>query len=286
MTPTDQGTRDHAAEGQRGRDRARPPRPPDPAGLLPMDPRIRRRRIEVRRDEGRRRLHILLGCVGVMGALATAAGLVRSPLFDVDHVDVRGAERTPRAAIVAAGRLGDTPPLMDVDTDEVARRVEALPWVLDATARKDWPATVRVDVTERRPAAVLPAGEGLWALADRTGRVLAVGTDKPAELPVLGNLPAPGPPGSRLDPAGAMSLRVAAALPAPVRARVADVATTPDGREVELQLTPPGGVVRIGPPVRLAAKLRVLETLLTRADLAGVAVLDLRVPRAPALTRR
>lgn len=250
-----------------------------------MDPRIRRRRIDVRREEGRKRLRILLGCLGVVLASAATVGAVRSPLFDVDYTDVRGAEHTPRLALVAAAGLAGRPAMLDVDTAAVERGVEALPWVLEATARREWPGTIRVDVTERRPAAVLPAGAGRWALADRTGRVLAIGPDKPVGLPVIGNIPPPPRAGSSVPAAATPSLRVAAALSPPLRDRVADIATLPGG-EVELQLVPPGGVVRLGRTDDLDTKLDVLATVLTRADLARVSIIDVRVPQAPALTRR
>ncbi|HVM06588.1 MAG TPA: FtsQ-type POTRA domain-containing protein [Acidimicrobiales bacterium] len=259
------------------------PRAAPPA--LPIDPRIRRRRIEVRRDEGRRRRRIVVSCVVAAAAVAGAAGATRSPLLDVDRVVLRGAEHTRHDAVVELGHLASSPPMLDVDTATLARRVEALPWVLDARARRQWPSTIRVDVVERRPAAVLPAGEGTWALADGTGRVLAVGPEKPPGLPVLGAVPAPGRPGTTVGGETRPSLAVAAALPDDLRSRIADVAAVPGG-EVELQLVPPGGVVRLGPPVDLDEKFRVLATVLARAELAGVAVIDVRVPRAPALTRR
>lgn len=272
------------------REETRAPEPPAPATrtappALPIDPRIRRRRIEVRRDEGRRRRRIVVSCVVVAAAVAGASGATRSPLLDVDRVVLEGAERTTRDAVVELGHLASSPPMLDVDTATLARRVEALPWVLEARARRQWPSTIRVDVVERRAAAVLPAGEGVWALADGTGRVLAVGPEKPPGLPVLGAVPPPGQPGTTVGGETRPSLAVAAALPDDLRPRIADVAAVPGG-EVELQLVPPGGVVRLGPPVDLDEKLRVLATVLARAELADVAVIDLRVPRAPALTRR
>ena len=258
---------------------------PTEPGRLPMDPRIRQRRIDVRRTEGRRRRRVLVGCLAVAAVVAGTAGAVRSPLFDVDYVDVRGAERTARPEVVAAGRLHTRPALLDVDTAAIERAVEALPWVLRATARRNWPGSVRIDVVERRPAAVVPTPDGAWAVADRTGRVLAVGPEKPPGLPAIGGLAPPGPPGTTLPADSRPSLEVAAALSDELRTRIADVAAV-GGGEVELQLVAPGGVVRLGPPSELEEKLRVLATVLTRADLAEVATIDVRVPRAPALTRR
>lgn len=257
---------------------------PAPTSGVAIDPRIRRRRIDVRRDEGRKRLRILLGCVAVVVLALAVGGAGRSPLFDVDYVDVRGLDQTARSEVVDAGGLRGHPALLDVDTGEVAGQVEALPWVLDATARREWPGTIRIDITERRPAAVLPATAGRWALADRTGRILRIGGEKPSGLPVIGNIEPPERAGDSVAVAATPSLRVAAELPPSVRERVADIATL-EGGVVELQLVPPGGVVRLGPPVDLDEKLSVLATVLQGADLASVRVIDVRVPRAPALTR-
>ncbi|PLS75177.1 MAG: hypothetical protein CYG61_08750, partial [Actinobacteria bacterium] len=251
-----------------------------------IDPRIRQRWVEVRREEGRRRLRVVLATLGVAGLLAAGAGLTRSPVLDVDYVDVRGAEQTPRRLLLRATGLSGHPLMVEVDTDRVVRRAEALAWVKKATVRRLWPGTVRIDVTERVPAAVVPVDGGRrWALTDATGRILGVGAAKPAGLPVIANVADVGAPGSSIGADAAAALRVAASLPPPLRSRVADVATTPGG-EVELQLVARGGVVRLGPPEGLGLKFNALATLLEKADLDNVGVIDVRVPRAPVLTRR
>src|ERR1700682_1439022 len=99
--------------------------PPAPPGLppgtriprLPIDPRIRQRRIEVRRDEGRRRLRFV--CVLVVAALVAAAGLGIPPsrLLAVPHVEVSGAAHTSREQVLAAAGLGHGRLMMDVHPD-------------------------------------------------------------------------------------------------------------------------------------------------------------------------
>ncbi|MEO7837175.1 MAG: FtsQ-type POTRA domain-containing protein [Acidimicrobiales bacterium] len=251
-----------------------------------IDPRIRERRIEVLREEGRRRLRVLVASATVAALVAAGAGLTRSSALDVDYVDVRGAEQTPRALVLRATGLGGRPLMVEVHTDRIVRRVEGLPWVKDATARRQWPGTVRIDVTERVPAAVVPVDAGeRWAVTDATGRVLSVGTVKPAGLPALANVARVGAPGSSIGREAAAALVVVEAVPPPLRERVADVATGPGG-EVELNLAGGVGVVRLGPPEGLRLKFAALATLLERADMTKVSVIDVRVPRAPVLTRR
>src|SRR4029077_13422787 len=99
----------------------------------------------------------------------------------------------------------------------------------------------------RRP----PPGRG-WAAA-APARGVARAPAPPPDQPALAGVPPAGPPGSRLDAPARGLLRVVAALPATVRARVAAVALT-EGGQVELRLRP-AGTVRLGPPEDLAPKL-------------------------------
>ena len=66
-----------------------------------MDPRIRRRRVAVRR-RGPRRLRILLGVLGVFHPGGVALAVAHLPLLDVRHVRVSGASYTDPETIVHA----------------------------------------------------------------------------------------------------------------------------------------------------------------------------------------
>lgn len=274
MTPPDQQFRDVAVGHPSGRRQHR------------IDPRIRQRRVDVRREEGRRRLRALVASIVVVAAIAVGVGLTRSPVLDLDYVNVVGAERTPRAALLAATGLDGHPLLVEIDTPTVARRAAALPWVKSARARREWPGTVRIEVTERAPVVVLPVdGGSRWALVDATGRVLSIDRVKPPGWPAIANVARVGPPGTSVAADAAAALSVATALPVVLRPRVTDLAVV-SGGEVELHLGPPGGIVRLGPPRQLGPKFAALATLLEKADLTRVAYLDVRVPQAPVLTRR
>ena len=263
---------------------AGPATPQGGAAAFGVHPRFRRRRIEVTREEGRRRLRILVASLAVAAAVAGVVGATRSPLLDVDGVDLRGASHTSPADVAAATGLDRHPLMVEVDPTGVARRVEALPWVLRARVSRSWPGTVRVDVVERVAVAVVPAGAGRWALADGSGRILAVGPERPPDLPLVPSGQASPAPGSTAAPARG-ALRLAAALPPAVRSRVSDVVEAP-GSGLELRLRPPGGIVRLGAADQLEAKLAAVRTVLEEVDLTGLNVLDVRVPASPVLTRR
>lgn len=252
---------------------------------LRMDPRIKQRRIAVQRDAGRRRLRLLLIGVGVLIGVAALVGSLWTPLADVDRVDVVGSARTEPADVIAAAGLDRSPQLIDVDPAAVAARIEALPWIASAEVTRHWPSGVSIEVTERRPVAVTPVDPDgkQWALVDATGRVLAHEAGRPAGYPALSKGPVPGAPGTTLDAATASALAVAGALSPELRAQTGDIVVLP-GEEVELALLPRGRV-RLGRAEELAAKVEALATVLSRVDLQGIAVIDLRVPSAPAVTR-
>lgn len=258
-----------------------PPSPPGPR--LPLDPRIRQRRIAVTRSEGRRRLRAL-GAVATGAALVTAGwGATRSPLLDVDRVVVEGAARTGEAPVAAAAGVARGSAMVDVDEAGAARRVAALPWVLRATVRREWPSTVRVRVDERVAVAVTRDDAGGWAVLDVSGRVLERAPEPAAGVLALEGVPLAGAPGSRLGPAAGAPLVVAGALGPHLSPRVAAVVAGPDGVELRLR---PAGVVRLGAPDALEPKLRSVRTVLTTVDPRTVGTLDVRDPATPVLTRR
>jgi hypothetical protein len=146
-----------------------------------------------------------------------------------------------------------------------------------------------VDVVERRAVAAVLAPSGVdVALVDADGRVLdAVPVEGAGALLVAG-LAAPGPPGTRLAEDAGPALAVATAPPPDLRARVERVVVA-DGGRLELQVLVPDAdpaTVVVGDASLLPEKLVALATLLASVDLTDVATIDLRVPRAPALTRR
>lgn len=257
----------------------------DTAPRVKAHPRIRERRIAVQREAGRRRLRLLVAAVAVVAVVAGGVAALQSPLTDVDRVRVAGARMTTRAEVLRVAGLDRRRQLLDVDPARIAARVERLPWVGTATVRRSWPSTVAIAVTERRPVLVAPVGAGeRWALLDATGRVLALEPTRRPGFPALSRGPEPGRPGTTIDGRALVALRVAAALPADLGVEVGDVVMADDGG-VDLALLP-SGVVRFGDAADLPAQLEALVTVLGAVERESVAVIDVRVPSAPTITRR
>ncbi len=246
------------------------------------DPRIQERRVRVERQRGHRRLSILLGVLAAAGLAAGAVALVHSSLFSARTVVIAGALETPRSDILSVTGLDREPPLIDVDTGAMQRRLERLPWVATATVHVEWPSTVAVAVVERVPVAAVALGRRGYALLDSTGRVLQDQPTRPSMLPLVALAGTPGSPGSSLGPSARSLLTAAAALPVSLLPRLDTVvATGDDGVVLHLK---DGLRAILGDDEALAEKFVSLATVLHRVDLSGVGGIDLRVAAAPVLT--
>lgn len=248
-----------------------------------LDPRIRARRIEVRRQQGRRRLRVLLGLV--LGAALVGLGyaVANSALLDVDELAVTGNARTPADDVVAASGLEPGEPLLLLDVGGASTAIGRLPWVASARIDRSITGTVTIEVAEREPVATLPTVDGAFVVVDQEGRQLErVATPGPDQL-LLWGVEASGVAGTPVGPGPQEVLRLLGALTPPVREAVSGIGL--EGEDLFLELAA-GGRVRLGGTADLDDKLVSLETMLARVDLSCLAELDLGVPSAPALSRR
>lgn len=179
-----------------------------------------------------------------------------SPVLGVREIQVVGnaglsAEQVRQTAQVAGGV-----PLATVDVAEVKARIAAIARVESVKVSRTWPDTLRVEIVEREPVAVVPTGGGS-ALMDRFGVVVEVRAVAPPTLPVL-RVARPDP----RDPATAAALTVITALPSDLARRVAEV-LAPSAETVSLRLKD-GREIMWGGGDRPADKAKILVTLLER----------------------
>ncbi len=108
----------------------------------------------------------------------------------INEVAVSGQHHTlDRDIFRALGSSGAS--LLFFDVEAARARVEALPWIESASLVRVLPDRLKVEVRERKPAAVWLDGDRI-ALVDATGRVLAhVATYVPADLPRIAGPGAP-----------------------------------------------------------------------------------------------
>lgn len=109
-------------------------------------------------------IHVLAVVFG-LGAFFFGLARLHEFLLTWDKLDVRSAEVScpdpavremvrPMASRAAAGNI------LRLDAARVKAGLETCPWVKEARVRKVFPSSLAVDITPRRPAAILDGGNG------------------------------------------------------------------------------------------------------------------------------
>ncbi len=163
-----------------------------PDGRVVVPEKLRARRVEVRRNEGRRRLRLLGALAALLAILGAGWAFTRSPLLAVDTVKIVGSDHVTAAQVAHVAHLQRGTAMVDVRPGRAAAQIRSLPWVATASVGRHWPGEVTVTVTDRTPIAQIADGRS-WLVVDGTGRVLERRTAATASLVVLTGLAATSP---------------------------------------------------------------------------------------------
>jgi cell division protein FtsQ len=208
----------------------------------------------------------------VGGAALGLAGLLAwlvygTPLLGVRHVEVRGTDLLSADRVRDAAAIPDGTPLASLDLGAVQRRVAALTPVRRASATRDWPDTVVIEVTERTGYAALHGADGRYDVMDDSGVVFRTVPADPG-LPLV-KLAAPGP----ADASTLAALQVLAALSPRLREQLVTLVVDAPAR-IHLELRGDRQVIW-GDATENADKARVATVLLSRPG----SVIDVSAPQ-------
>jgi cell division protein FtsQ len=239
-----------------------------------IEPRLRQRRIGVRRAEGRRRLRRWGVVAAVLVVVIAVLAVLGSSLFSVDDVDVTGVQRADADAVLAVvdDLVGE--PVLLVDTGAAEDRLEQIPYVDTARVRTDFPNGVTIEVREREPVATAAGADGRFRILDHEGRVVDVINGQPiAFVLVSGPTTLDLEAGQYADTGYAAAAAMVTKLTPEVRSRMISMSVVPDGTDLRFLLSNEPGLdieVRLGAAItdndqieRLVRLQRVLD------DVAG-----------------
>ncbi len=217
-----------------------------------------------------------------VAAAAVAIAFVEAPQFRVRTVTATVPPASPvqRDAVLAAARVPADANLWLLDTGAMRRRIEAIPYVLDASAhRTQFPQpSIAFDVTLRVPTGCVRTANGIVTI-DAVARVLQTGCAA-RTLPLVdaGGDPAPAPGAILTTPEIDRLLADAKAIGAQVPVRIVR-----RDRFGGLEAVGADGVIlRFGADDDLATKLGLIDPI--RRSTAGgkkLRAIDLRAPDTP-----
>lgn len=128
----------------------------------------------------------LLAGLGIVAASALAVGgfiWVRPDLMLVERVEFVGAERAEVASLRHLSDIRNGSTIWTVDVERARLGVQKHPWVRSARARRVFPDAVRIEITERKPVALLRT-DALYYI-DETGEVFAKVDGHELDFPVV-----------------------------------------------------------------------------------------------------
>lgn len=233
-----------------------------------------------RRDFHRRRLRArlrrarpwLVLALVVMVVLGGGWLVYFSSAMTVTGVQVTGERTLTSTRVESVAEVPEGTQLARVDLAAVKARVETIPAVESADVSRSWPHTVRIEVTERVPVAVVSWGEGNKAVDD-DGVLFHRYPQRPKGLPLIRTAP------DVRTEALAEAAHVIDSLPGSVAHQVdsLDVASVD---RVSLLLRD-GRRVLWGSAEDSGQKAEVLEVLLRRTKPGEVHEIDVSVPGRP-----
>ena len=244
-----------------------------------IEPRMRERRIAVKRAVGRRRLKWIAIVTTIVLIVVAALAVLGSGWFAIEQVDVDGAVYSVGPALDAVIEDFDGANVLRVDTEQAERDLEAIPWVDDARVTTDFPNRVIVEVRERAPSVTYQGPDGRYRILDRDGRVLDVIDGQPtAYLEVLVTDGTDLDPGQMAPPGYRAAATLVQALTPQMRQFTRSVTTNAEATDIRLLLdrvafggpsaagADGGIVVRFGAATDLRDKLVRLQTALTNPN--------------------
>ncbi|MGK2881004.1 MAG: cell division protein FtsQ/DivIB [Mycobacterium sp.] len=188
-------------------------------------------------------------------AVALGAVLYFTPVMSARQIVVTGTGSVTQEEVLAAAAVTPGTPLLQIDTDSVARRVADIRRVASARVQREYPSGLRITVVERTAIVIKDYTDGTH-LFDRDGVDFATGPP-PVTLPYL-DVDNPGPS----DPPTRAALAVLTSLKPEVAAQVGRIAA-PSVASITLTLTD-GRVVIWGDSERTDEKADTLAALLTQ----------------------
>jgi cell division protein FtsQ len=226
-----------------------------------------------------------LGIVAALGLLYVGAR--ETPVFALRTVEIQGAPREVRQAVLQSLEATRGTSLVSLDGEAVVRRLEALPSVQSVSYDRAFPHTLRLVVVPEQPVAVVNQASNLWIVSMR-GRVIGrTSAAEASNLPRVRYLPAaPLVAGQFVADEGTKTV-VAALAEAPRRMPLPIHSARFEDGELTLVLAGEGEarpLLLLGEPVDVETKLRVAALVLRSLDYeerASLAYLDVTLPDRP-----
>ena len=213
--------------------------------------------------------------------------ILRSPYFDLRQLVVTGNQYLAEEVVLAATPISTGENIFGVNVAGAAEQLKKVPMIKDARLSRSLPATILINITERRPLGILPTGGGFIEV-DEEGMCLQRSGSGVPGLPVLTGVHVETvAPGDYIRNDLLMeALQAISALPAEVTEVLSELHIDPDGQVKVYTL---GQIIcYFGSAEDMAEKGAVLAQVLSEINERGLRVeyINVSSPEKPVLKYR
>ncbi|OPY57704.1 MAG: Cell division protein DivIB [Pelotomaculum sp. PtaU1.Bin035] len=207
----------------------------------------------------------------ILLVLVTGYVLIRSPLFEVHRILVRGNQFLIEDKIRSVADINAGVNIFKLNLATVAKNLKTIPMIKEVQVTRVLPSTVLVTIKERRPLGLLATGEGCIEVDEEGIYLQKTGAGAPG-LPVItgikADVPSPGEilKAERLEDA----LEVISGMPGEVIGKLSEVHVDQDG-QIKIY-TLEGTQCRFGPATEVKEKSAVFAQLLKELSKQGAKV--------------
>ncbi len=148
-----------------------------------------------RRRKVRRRLRWILQLLLVLllfvalSALCVAGyrSLLTSPLFQVTRIKVSGSQRLDPQTIIQQAQIPSGVNILSLDLNRIRHRLARHPWIAAAVISREIPDRIRIEITERKPVALVK-GQRFYLLDQQGMCFVSAAPGEHAGLPIITGL--------------------------------------------------------------------------------------------------
>ena len=227
----------------------------------------------LRRHEFARWQQALIAGIGTVVVLGAAFAASRSSLFAARniHVHAGSAGKLSERQVLQIAGVGENTNLLWLSTGSVATRLEASPWISDATVEKELPSTLRISVRQEEAVLARKTATGFDLLAGNGSVVLHASSDRGLPTVTAGSV---AEVRDAADALGAMSSWLRDQI---------DTASVDTSGTVSLQLSSTDASIVYGPATDSVAKGVALAGILRWSESHHVQLgsIDVSAPSAP-----
>ena len=111
-----------------------------------------------------------------------------SDFFQITEVTINGNRMASKEQISSLSRVDIHSNLLAINTGQVKSLLQSHPWIANAQIKRNWPNRLLINITEKKPVALLSTDSGLHYL-DRKGHLIAAAENsQDLDFPVISGL--------------------------------------------------------------------------------------------------